>query len=1029
MKKNTVTKKNFEMFFLTITFLQKLIMRHYCPSNFCRASVLTMLFALLFAQQAIAAPKVVISGFLANPGGTDSPYEYVQLIAVENVDFSATPHSVVVCNNGTATSNGWASGAALSYGFNIISGTLNAGDVAYVGGSGKLISGSGSADISGATWLKAIDTATTAGDGFGNSSSGGVFGNGGGNADGVAVFDLSIGSVTSATVPIDAVFFGTAVGTAKPASGGYILPDNDRYSNAQGAFGNGTNTYLFPDAGSNQFIKLAGSYNTVSQTWTTQRTGSAIALTTSSTLADIATAITFGGGGGAPTPQKIHDVQGNGTASPLLGSQVIVEGIVVGDFQSTTNGLSGFFLQEEDGEADADPLTSEGIFVYDNSFGVDVNLGDRVSVTGTVAEYFNLTEITTPSAVSVISTGNPSPAVTDIALPFADATFLERYEGMYVRLSQNLTVSDSYELHRYGELVVSNGRLMQPTNIAAPGTAANNQQTANNLNMLTIDDGRSGSYKTPYVNNFTANNPIRVNSNITNITGLLSYEFSKYRLHPTSALTFTGNARTASPDNVGGMLKVASFNVLNYFVTTGSGSICGPLSNQGCRGATNASELTRQRNKLISALVAIDADIFGFMELENHPSDNALIDIVNLLNAATASGTYSRINTSALGDDVIKVGLIYKSSRVTPVGAYQKIDITVNPNFDSTRNRVSLAQTFSENSSGQKFTVVVNHLKSKGSCGEATGLDTDQGDGQSCWNDKRNKAAQALVDWLATDPTGSNDPDFLIMGDLNSYALEDPITTIKNAGYTELINARLGQNAYSFLYFGQVGYLDHALASASLAPQVTGVAEWHINTDEQRNIDYNEENLPSGGPAKPADFYNADSYRSSDHDPVIIGLTLGSSSNPKDKRDINGDGYADILWQNADNTAVVWFMNSSGAMTSGSTILGPSSFTIKAAGDINGDGYADILWQNSADNTAVVWFMNSSGAMTSGSTMLGPSSFVIKAVSDINGDGFSDILWQDSADNTAVIWFMNSSGVMTSGSTILGPSTWEIKGK
>jgi hypothetical protein len=189
-----------------------------------------------------------------------------------------------------------------------------------------------------------------------------------------------------------------------------------------------------------------------------------------------------------------------------------------------------------------------------------------------------------------------------------------------------------------------------------------------------------------------------------------------------------------------------------------------------------------------------------------------------------------------------------------------------------------MAQTFQDLSTGGRFTVVVNHLKSKGSACDDIG-DPDLGDGQGNCNGTRTLAAQALVDWLATDPTGSGDPDLIIMGDLNSYAMEDPISAIRtgpddNPGtgddYTNLIASFLGQFAYSYVFDGQAGYLDHALANPSLLAQVTGVADWHINADEPDVLDYDTSFKP---PAQDA-LYEPNAYRTSDHDAVVVGLNV-----------------------------------------------------------------------------------------------------------------------------------------------------------
>jgi hypothetical protein len=230
----------------------------------------------------------VISGFLANPSGNDSFYEYVQFYALQDINFTTSNYSVVWNNNGTATSAGWAAGGTTTYKFNLTSGSVTAGQTFYVGGSGKLINGAGSTDISSAIWIRTINTNTTVGDGFGTAGgTGGVWGNGGGNADGIAVFSGT--TVTSTSTPIDALFFGTGVGSAKPATGGYIMPTNDRYSNTQGTFGNGTNTYLYADPGGGAYTKLTGIYDLSTNSWSTARVGSQITSPTS--LSQIASGI------------------------------------------------------------------------------------------------------------------------------------------------------------------------------------------------------------------------------------------------------------------------------------------------------------------------------------------------------------------------------------------------------------------------------------------------------------------------------------------------------------------------------------------------------------------------------------------------------------------------------------------------------------------------------------------------------------------------------------------------------------------
>jgi predicted extracellular nuclease len=341
----------------------------------------------------------------------------------------------------------------------------------------------------------------------------------------------------------------------------------------------------------------------------------------------------------------------------------------------------------------------------------------------------------------------------------------------------------------------------------------------------------------------------------------MDYSTSLYRVHATIAPNWVhANARTTSPNSTGGTLRVASFNVLNYFN--------GPTF-PTARGASTAAEFTRQRTKIINAITAMNADVIGLIEIENdgYGASSAIQDLVNGLNTSAPVGTsYAFINPGVLlvGTDQITVGIVYRVETVTPIGAAQ---IKTNGAF-AAQNRPPMAQTFQQINGGGKLTVVVNHFKSKGSV--CTG-DPDTGDGQGNCNLTRVNAANDLTSWLATDPTGSGDTDFLVVGDLNAYAMEDPVTAIKNAGYTNLTESFLGQFAYSYVFSGQSGYLDHALATSSLALQVSGLAEWHINCDEPTVLDYNVEFKSAG---QVTSLYSTEPYRASDHDPVIIGLTL-----------------------------------------------------------------------------------------------------------------------------------------------------------
>lgn len=342
-----------------------------------------------------------------------------------------------------------------------------------------------------------------------------------------------------------------------------------------------------------------------------------------------------------------------------------------------------------------------------------------------------------------------------------------------------------------------------------------------------------------------------------------------YRLVPMDEPLFVAlNPRPEGSPEPGGTLKIASFNLLNFFTNLDRGNdICGPDGDSNCRGANSAEELERQLGKTVSALTILDADVVGLIELENS-GNVAMQTIVTALNESSGSNPWSYIDTGIVGDDAIRNGFIYNSTTVTPLGVHAIIDSSTDARFLDRKNRPSIAQTFRHIASGGTLTVVVNHLKSKGSSCDAIG-DPDLADGQANCNDTRSAATAAIIDWLARDPTSSGDSDFLIIGDLNAYLREDPVAGIESSGYINLLRTFSGPDAYSFVFRGKSGALDHALASPSLAPQARGALEWHINVDEPPLLDYN---LDFG---RDATLFDATTpFRTSDHDPVVIGLEL-----------------------------------------------------------------------------------------------------------------------------------------------------------
>ncbi|WP_338845145.1 ExeM/NucH family extracellular endonuclease [Massilia sp. W12] len=581
----------------------------------------------------------------------------------------------------------------------------------------------------------------------------------------------------------------------------------------------------------------------------------------------------------AAITSKIPQIQGSGATSPLLGTVQTTEGVV------TLKLANGFYMQDTLGDGNA--ATSDGIFVYTGSTANTIAAGQKVRVTGTVAEFVagdSARPITQLSSVSKLETLGSGFSVTpaSISLPLSNPNDMERYEGMLVRFANRLTVAQNYFLGRYGQLTLSAGRLEVPTNRYAPGSSSALAMAAKNAaSSIVLDDGLSTQNPNP-IPFIGQDNTVRAGDTVSSLTGVVDFGLlsssspgpSGYKLQAVIKPVFSrANPRSSTPKTVGGNIKVASFNVLNYFTTfadgttfdgkTGQGcSMGGTVSKSNCRGASDLNEFKRQRAKIVQAMKAVNADVIGLMEMQNN-GDIAIATLVDALNAATAAGTYAYVPAAAqTGDDAIRVAMIYKPAKLSLVG----VSLT---DSDPINSRPTLAQTF-RTSTGKKFSLVVNHLKSKGSCPGDGSANDDQRDGQGCWNALRVQQAQRLVNsFLPQVQAAAGSNDVLVIGDMNAYGMEDPIRTMRSAGLVSEIERYVRPRGmpYSYVFDGASGYLDHALSTASLSPKVTGVTEWHINADEPSVIDYNTE-------FRTQDLYSATPYRASDHDPVVIGLNL-----------------------------------------------------------------------------------------------------------------------------------------------------------
>ena len=669
---------------------------------------------------------------------------------------------------------------------------------------------------------------------------------------------------------------------------------------------------------------------------------------------------TLGACGDVATP--ISAIQGLITdiandASPMNGQQVIVEAIVTTDLQGGTlaNGeysyqYSGFWLQQADNETDTDPMTSEGVFVY--NYSENVSVGDRVRLQATVGEYNNVTQLSNISDIAVCSSGNALPAAIELTLPVADLAEFEAVEGMLVESDQSLLISDlfgtGYGFGNYGQFAVSSRLHFQGTEIALPGSAEALAAKPNRvLDTLLIDDGVSASYPEfipfPDDSGFSADNPVRIGYSVPAFAGVMNAFRDNYTVIPAAITIDPTHPRTLVPQvSDQANLVVVGMNVLNFFNGDGMGGGF-PTS----RGAPSADALDMQTAKIVAALDAMNADVIGLMELENDgwDAESAIVELTEALNAVQAPGDeYSVINPGGnrIGTDEIAVGLIYRADRVTPVGAARVLDSSNSPLdenniplFDDTKNRPALIQTF--NVDGQEITFAVNHLKSKGSaCNEP-----DEGlDGQGSCNINRTRAAQALVEFLA------DDEQVMILGDLNAYSQEDPMQAFYSAGFTNLkyTDAATEERPYSYTFSGLLGSLDHALATDDLLAQVVSVDAWHINSVEDSLVDYLTE--ANGQPYRSVDSYAApDAYRSSDHDPIVVGLMI-------EEPNVAPEQVADIpaieVTRRNQNIAVdlsAYVTDADGDLLSYQAVTLPQGMTLSSMGVLSGVADRDLLNQ------------------------------------------------------------------------------------
>ena len=573
----------------------------------------------------------------------------------------------------------------------------------------------------------------------------------------------------------------------------------------------------------------------------------------------------------AQTITPIGTIQGSG-ALATAGSYTI-EGVVTGVYAGLNP--AGFYVQNDAASADGDPATSDALFVV--QAGPTVAVGQRLRISGAVQESasspsFNQAVLTSP-VLTVLAPSSPPPAFSVVD----NATFLladaEPLEGMLVEFNGPMTVADVAAVKSRGELTLSlRGLVYQPTQFVDPndspasGTSSSGSsnvaavlayQAANANKTLLLDDGRAAPSPTPIPYLDAATQTVRVGSTVARLRGILGYGNGKWRVQPLAGPDAPQVTTVRPPVPSFGPLdvKIASMNVLNFFNGNGAGGGF-PTS----RGALTYDDFLRQRSKILTALLALNADVLGLMEVENDGTlpTSAVQDLVNGLNQALGAGTYAFVNDGGTysqpnDGDLIHCVILYKPAVVRLRG--NCLLATVQGVFE----RPPIAQLFITNLAAQPdtFAIVVNHLKSKAS---GSGANADQGDGQGASNLRRKNQADALVQFInnVVKPAGTR--YVVSVGDYNANYEEDPIDILRAAG---LVVGSPAASA-SYVFSGQSGSLDHAVLTANLTGHAA-VEKWHINAAEPEFLEYDF--------AGAATDVNSP-FRSSDHDPILIGLNF-----------------------------------------------------------------------------------------------------------------------------------------------------------
>jgi len=513
---------------------------------------------------------------------------------------------------------------------------------------------------------------------------------------------------------------------------------------------------------------------------------------------------------GASGTTSIAAVTGLTGEAIAEGEPVVVEATVTASFLGD-DALDGFYLQGGNPPA--------GVFVYAPGFKPPAppRHGERWRLRARTGRYRGRVQLEAIDGTRFCGKAPVAPVELDATRRHRLPAFADRL----VRLKGPLTVADVYNLGRYGSLGLAvGGRPFHPANGVDGGAR---------LGVL-LDDGsyRRQPRPLPFVDN---NGVRRAGDRLGDITGILTRAFGDWRIHPLDPPRFERRNPRPEPPGAGDGLRVAQWNLRNYFVDLDG------------RGARTPGDLERQRQRVRSVVRHINADALILHEVQNDAA--AVEDLLATINRGLGGQDRYRAAFRVGGEAVIRTVILYRPDRLR-VTQRRRATEPVHP-------RPPLWVRFARHG-GDEFAVLAAHFKSRGGCPEHG----DHDRGQGCWAQRRDAQARALVRWLdGLSPEPESMPPTLILADFNAYALETAMQVWRDAGFMDLIAARVPpQDRYTYNYRGESGYIDHALAGGGLSELVQAVDIWHINADE---------------PAYPY-RRGAGIWRASDHDPVIVEL-------------------------------------------------------------------------------------------------------------------------------------------------------------